>query len=190
MANIDIEAPGADTDDLRDALGAQTGLHLLDKVTVSAPVAYLSFALTGGYGKYWLEYAGLQNDEGDNWALALSNDNGATWLIDTNNDSYSFQKISISANGTLDGGQNSDSVIKIISGLDHGMGRVYLYPGSADVAFQGETSGGAWQYWEQIFFSSKNGLPVGRITNIAIFPLGNRDIPPTSGEFIIAGTFT
>lgn len=84
--SIDIASPGGHAAALRAAIGAQTGLVLLNSGTILAPVDFVEIALPVGYVEFQFKFWGCVSDSvetfADSFAYQLSFDNGDTYIDD------------------------------------------------------------------------------------------------------------
>jgi hypothetical protein len=186
---------------------------------ITDPVEFVDVQLPGGYFIFTLYFSGFRFDVLDDYvALGFSYDGGETFLCDTENfDTYVYSLLAFFDNQdtllTRAALNISDTLIEpfhlYAGGFGPGAGPQGMFyltftPGSSSDLTMGEmrgysfpdvgmVGGDAMQTLSLVGLNPFATIPPtpARATTMRILPDGNGDInPPTSGNRIIAGTYT
>jgi len=204
---------GPGTLNVEGAIYSSSGPNFLSSGTIVGPTSYVSFDLPANYSKFVLSLWDIMFIDADSLAMAFSYDDGATWLNDNNNsDSYTgvanltqnldAENLSIDLiNSVLLGSLTTDPAMQIPF-----VGEFNIYPGSSlFYSYIQGTCGSAvkenppnvpysWQV--QMLYNTVNPYstvspgPPKRATNVAFWPEGNADMPPTSTNRLVSGSWT
>ena len=161
----------------------------IPSVPISFPVEYITIALPSGYDQIWIFWTSLQLSTSDSLLGVVSYD-GVTYVFDAVNlDSYWQFGAPVKIL------RLSDAQLNVLSGSmvvipDTGPGLVV--PAVAFIPSIGIDSGGPGTSSQVASGINRNAItppPATRITNLRIFPAGNFDYPPTSGETFVSGSY-
>jgi hypothetical protein len=161
---------------------------------VTSDVETIAIDLPASFPKFRLEIFGLEMNAGDILSFAFSADGGSTYFFDAagDNDDYEYAHFrdgvsagnwaSIGAGLTSNNGQDAD--FPIFATLD-------IYPGdtgkNARVFCSAEFANSGNAFVERV--ATRLVAATGRMNRILLLPIGNADIPPTSGIDFTTGFY-